>query len=66
MRAVFVLGRAIFGGYFAWCGLNHFLEEKQLSQCAPTKGVAAPDLALTWSGALLAMSLTGGRSKETP
>jgi len=28
MRAVFVLGRAIFSGYLAWSGLNHFLEEK--------------------------------------
>jgi len=34
MRAVFVLGRVIFGGYFAWSGLNHFLEEKQLSSGA--------------------------------
>jgi putative oxidoreductase len=34
MRAVFVLGRVIFGGYFAWSGLNHFLEEKQLSSSA--------------------------------
>jgi len=34
MRAVFVLGRVIFGGYFAWSGLNHVLEEKQLSSGA--------------------------------
>ena len=59
MRAVFVLGRAIFGGYFAWSGLNHFLEEKQLSQYAAAKGVAAPDVAVTGSGALL---VAGGLS----
>jgi uncharacterized membrane protein YphA (DoxX/SURF4 family) len=59
MRALFVLGRTIFGGYFAWSGLNHFLEEKQLSQYAGAKGVAAPDAAVTGSGALI---LAGGLS----
>ena len=62
MRTLFVLGRAIFGGYFAWSGLNHFLEEKQLSQYAAAKGVAAPDAAVTGSGALL---LAGGLSVLT-
>ena len=59
MRALFVLGRTIFGGYFAWSGLNHFLEEKQLSQYASAKGVGAPDAAVTGSGALI---LAGGLS----
>jgi uncharacterized membrane protein YphA (DoxX/SURF4 family) len=59
MRALFVLGRALFGGYFAWSSLNHFLEEKQLSQYAASKGVAAPDAAVTGSGALI---LAGGVS----
>ena len=59
MRALFVLGRAIFGGYFAWSGLNHFLDEKQMSHYAAAKGVAAPDVAVTGSGALL---VAGGLS----
>jgi len=62
MRALFMVGRAVFGGYFAWSGLNHFLEEKQLSQYAASKGVAAPDAAVTGSGALL---LAGGLSVLT-
>ena len=59
MRALFVLGRTIFGGYFAWSGLNHFLEEKQLRQYASAKGVGASDAAVTGSGALI---LAGGLS----
>ena len=55
MRALFILGRAI----FAWSGLNHFLDEKQMSQYAAAKGVAAPDVAVTGSGALL---VAGGLS----
>ena len=59
MRALFVLGRAIFGGYFAYNGVNHFVNEKMLSQYAQSKGVTAPDLAVQGSGALL---VAGGLS----
>ena len=59
MRALFVLGRAIFGGYFAWNGLNHFLQQESLSQYASAKGVAAAETAVPASGALL---LVGGIS----
>ena len=53
MRSLFVIGRAIFGGFFLYNGVNHFLNEKALSQHAGAKGVAAPDAAVTASGALL-------------
>jgi putative oxidoreductase len=59
MRAVFVLGRAIFGGYFAWSGLNHFLNQQSMSQYAAAKGVAAPETAVPASGAMV---LAGGLS----
>ena len=59
MRVLFVLGRAIFGGYFAWNGLNHFLQQESLSQYASAKGVAAAETAVPASGALL---LAGGIS----
>src|SRR5438093_9879575 len=59
MRALFVLGRAIFGGYFAWSGLKHFLQQESMSQYAAAKGVAAPGTAVPASGALL---LAGGIS----
>ena len=59
MRSLFLLGRAIFGGYFAYSGLRHFAETEGLSQYAGAKGVAAPEAAVRASGALL---LAGGVS----
>src|SRR3989304_5804708 len=59
MRALFVLGRAIFGGFFAYSALHHFTAEEQLSRYAAAKGVPASDAAVQASGALL---LAGGLS----
>jgi putative oxidoreductase len=59
MRSLFLLGRAIFGGYFAYSGLRHFTNEETMSQYAAAKGVSAPDAAVQGSGALL---LAGGLS----
>ena len=59
MRALFVLGRAIFGGYFAWSGLNHFLNQRAMSQYAAAKGVGAAETAVPASGAMI---LAGGLS----
>jgi putative oxidoreductase len=59
MRALFLLGRAMFGGYFAWNGLNHFLNRRMLSQYAAGKSVAAPETAVQASGAMI---LAGGVS----
>ena len=59
MRALFLLGRAMFGGYFAWNGLNHFLNQRMMTQYAATKGVAAPETAVPASGAMI---LAGGVS----
>ena len=53
MRTLFVMGRAIFGGFFLYNGINHFLNERAMSQHAAAKGVAAPEAAVTASGALL-------------
>src|SRR5262245_16199214 len=54
MRSLYVLGRAIFGGYFLYNGIKHFLNERMMSNYAASKGVSAPDAAVTSSGALLA------------
>jgi uncharacterized membrane protein YphA (DoxX/SURF4 family) len=62
MRMMFILGRAIFGGYFAYNGINHFLNQKTLSQYADNKGVIAPEVAVPGSGALL---VAGGISVIT-
>lgn len=59
MRALHVLGRMIFGGYFLYNGINHFQNREMLSQYAANKGVAAPDNAVPLSGALL---VAGGLS----
>jgi len=59
MRPLFVLGRAIFGGFFLYNGINHLLHEKMLSQYAAAKGTPAPDAAVTASGAML---IVGGLS----
>ena len=59
MRALFVLGRAIFGGYFVYNGVNHFLNQKMMSQYAGAKGVANPDVAVPLTGSLL---IAGGLS----
>ena len=59
MRALFVLGRAMFGGYFAWSGLNHFLNQQAMTQYAAAKGVKAAETAVPTSGAMI---LAGGVS----
>jgi putative oxidoreductase len=59
MRALFVLGRAMFGGYFVYNGLNHFLNHKMMSQYAASKGVSNADVAVPTSGSLL---VAGGLS----
>ena len=45
--------------FFLYKGINHFLNEKMMSQYAATKGTAAPDAAVTVSGAML---IAGGLS----
>jgi uncharacterized membrane protein YphA (DoxX/SURF4 family) len=62
-----LLGRAIFGGYFLYNGINHFLQKDQLSGYAQSKGVPAADLAVQASGAMMVLGglslLTGYKPK---
>jgi putative oxidoreductase len=53
MRPLFLLGRAIFGGYFLYNGINHFVNQQMMSQYAASKGTAAPDAAVVASGVML-------------
>jgi len=55
MGWVLLIGRVVFGGYFFYSGLNHFLQMKQMAAYAATHGVPAVMIPLT--GALL---LIGG------
>lgn len=59
MRAPFVIGRLIFGGYFVMAGINHFRKTAELSQYAASKNVPNPDLAIRLTGAAL---IAGGTS----
>jgi uncharacterized membrane protein YphA (DoxX/SURF4 family) len=57
--ASLLAGRAIFGGYFIYNGINHFLQRKMMVDYARSKGVPAADLAVPLSGLLI---LAGGLS----
>jgi len=59
MRGLFVLGRALFGGFFAYNGIHHFLEARSMAQYAASKGVPQPDAAVRATGAML---VAGGAS----
>jgi len=59
MKPLFLLGRLMFGGFFLYSGLHHFQERKASAQYASGKGVPAPELAVTATGALL---MAGGAS----
>jgi uncharacterized membrane protein YphA (DoxX/SURF4 family) len=55
-------GRAIFGGYFLYNAVNHFMNRTAMTEYARSKSVPLPGLAVVGTGALLAM---GGLSLLT-
>ncbi len=59
MKALFVIGRAIFGGFFLYNGINHFKSQQALTQYASAKNVPNPQMAVTASAVALAV---GGAS----
>jgi len=59
MKAVFLIGRLVFGGFFLYNGINHVKQHKNLSQYAGLKNVPMPEQAVTASTVLL---LLGGTS----
>ena len=59
MRALHVLGRMIFGGFFAYSGINHLQNSAGMAQYAGAKGVPAPQQAVQATGVML---LAGGLS----
>ncbi|HYT77403.1 MAG TPA: DoxX family protein [Vicinamibacterales bacterium] len=62
-----LLGRAIFGGFFLYNGIHHFMEREQMSGYAKAKGVPAAGVAIPITGALLVLGglslLTGYKPK---
>jgi putative oxidoreductase len=55
----FAVGRAIFGGFFVFSGINHFMNASMMAGYVASKGVPAPQLAVLATGLLL---LLGGIS----
>src|SRR6185437_7502870 len=56
---IYKLGRALFGGYFIYSGINHFMKKNELAQYAGAKQVPKPDAAVIATGVAL---LAGGSS----
>jgi putative oxidoreductase len=55
LNVAFLVGRLVFGGYFLYSGLNHFMMRKMMAGYAASKGVPAPDAAVLGSGLLLVL-----------
>jgi len=53
MAATFLLGRLVFGGFFLYNGLNHFISHAMLTHIAASKGVPMADLAVLIAGLLI-------------
>ena len=59
MNALLLIGRIIFGGFFIYSGVNHFIGFEMMTQYAKMKGVPFPAVAQAVAGILL---LLGGLS----
>jgi putative oxidoreductase len=59
MKALFLIGRIVFGGFFLYNGINHFKQKAALAGYAGSKNVPNPELAVLASGIALA---AGGAS----
>jgi uncharacterized membrane protein YphA (DoxX/SURF4 family) len=62
-----LIGRAVFGGFFVYNGIKHFVNADMMSTYAASKGVPAAKTAVIASGALIALGglsvLTGVKPK---
>ena len=58
-KVALLTARAIFGGYFLYSGLNHFLQRKTVTEYARTKRVPAADAAVVGTGLMI---VAGGAS----
>ena len=59
MGDLFLLGRILFGGFFTFSGVNHFLSTDTMTPYVASKGVPMPEIAVLLTGALL---VVGGLS----
>jgi putative oxidoreductase len=59
MKAAFLIGRLVFGGFFLYNGIHHLKERKQLGQYAGAKKVPMPEVVVVATGVTL---VAGGMS----
>lgn len=59
MKAFFLIGRLVFGGFFLYNGINHLKSHRNLARYAKAKHVPIADFAVPATGVLL---LIGGTS----
>ncbi|HZQ56041.1 MAG TPA: DoxX family protein [Bryobacteraceae bacterium] len=59
MKAAFLIGRFIFGGFFLYVGIHQLKEKKRLGQDAAAKNLPEPETAVMASGITL---IVGGAS----
>lgn len=59
MKAPFLIGRIIFGGFFLYHGIHHLVARKNMAPYTASKGVPKPELAVTAAAVPL---LVGGTS----
>ncbi|MBI2577570.1 MAG: DoxX family protein, partial [Candidatus Wildermuthbacteria bacterium] len=53
MEALFLVGRILFGGFFVFSGINHFMKLSMMTGYAQSKKVPMPKLGVMISGILL-------------
>jgi len=59
MKAPFLIGRILFGGFFLYSGINHLRQRKAMAGYTASKGVPAPEAAVTATAVPL---IAGGAS----
>ena len=47
MKAPFLIGRMLFGGFFLYSGINHLMQRKNMAAYTASKGVPKPEIAVT-------------------
>jgi len=59
MKAAFLIGRLVFGGFFLYNGIHHLKQRKQLAQYAESKNVPMAEAVVAATGVTL---IAGGTS----
>jgi putative oxidoreductase len=59
VKAPFLIGRMLFGGFFLYSGINHLMQRKNMAAYTASKGVPKPEIAVTATAVPL---IVGGTS----